>query len=395
MFFQAKVELLAATTRLGKLISDKCNQNVQTTFMAFIKSANEKRQEGRFFLNGVSVMLSHMTDKVADTESDDITEIERSTKDTTSILNFLQNLCDGQNAAMQNLMQEQPGFPEPVDMLMQVTDCLSKICNAFHSSFGTRSKNFFEKEKDSYNYNYMGVRLAPNDLIPGRENSLRRSLIRWRNYNKDDVRKQTILMRAMTSFYTTLTDFFEGPNRKMLKTLRSTRVGLMSKQLLPYLGSRLLPSNAMAILGYDGSDLATKPLVMRSHALSGSNISYKLKSDVREDGQATGKKPKKKIQVGVSAAGAIGALTGRPIEIPDLQIVRRGPIWLDDPISCALLLTVHSRLLTMSLADISAIAHMLPVTRLWVCSAVSRSSVGGKTWWTRQSRLSRRRIWSC
>ena len=326
---QAKVELLAATTRLGKLISDKCNRNVQKAFMTFIRGANEKRQDGRFFLNGVSVVLTHHTDKIADTESDDIKEIELSSKDTTMILNLLQNLCDGQNAAMQNLMHEQPGFPEPIDVLMQVTDCLSRVCNAFHSSYGTRSANFFEKEKDSYYYNYRGVRLAPNELIPGREKSLRRSLISWRSYDKDDVRKQTILMQAMTSFYTTITDFFEGPNRKLLKTLRSTRVGLMSKQLLPYLGSRLLPSNAMAIIGYDGSDLDAKPLVLRSIALSGS----KLKNKVREEGQPSGRKSHRQ-QVGIGAAGAVGALTGCPIEILDIVIKRWGPIWLDDPITC-------------------------------------------------------------
>jgi hypothetical protein len=55
--------------------------------------------------------------------------------------------------------------------------------------------------------------------------------------------------------FRTLTDFIEGPNRKVIGTLRtSSDMGRISFQLLKYLGSRMFPSQLLAKIGYHGAD---------------------------------------------------------------------------------------------------------------------------------------------
>ena len=310
-----KVELLGASVKLAKMLSDKCNKSVQDNFFDYIRTPT-RVYEG-FFLNGVCKLLSYYSDQIVSVEDDTgMTTVAaaKSAQEITVILGMLQNFCDGQNIDMQNLMSEQPAFGhQSENVLLHVADCMERVVVSFQVQFGQRNAQRYGQTADSYMFSYKGERVASNnDLYVGKESFRKRSLIRWMGYSKDDVVRQTILMRVLTAFYSTLTDFFEGPNRKMVETLRrSTRVGLCSARLLPYLGSRLLPSDGMARIGYDGSsEDGVCPTVFYSQALS-----------------ASCKLPRR-----TAVAGA-GTPQGFPIEILELRMKHNGPIWMDDPIT--------------------------------------------------------------
>jgi hypothetical protein len=344
--YPLKLELLAVTANFANLLLNNCSRLVQNKVLDSVIKANMKGSVEQYFLSGLCSLLDHHVSQfISSMDGDDITFDERAvlTGSTTQILILLQALCDGQNKAMQSFFLLQRGFEEQVNVILRVVDSLANLFRCFNNTYITQSKKY--DDDDALYFNFYGDQLQKTGATASRAfKTHRRKMIKWMNFNKHDVDKQEKILLIMSQCYHTLSDFFEGPNRAVLATIKATRIGAISRQLLDYLGSRLLPSSKFALIGFDGSGSdENKEFTVASRALCRSALAQVAKQKgVRECRLNIAQAPGLKVEVKAVLS---------PMAFP--------PVWLDDPVTYVAIHYGRERLIRKALkalTDVDALA---------------------------------------
>jgi hypothetical protein len=354
--YPLKLELLSTTTKFANLLLNNCSRLVQNKVLESVTRANTMGKVEQHFLSGLCGLLDHHVSQfIGSMDSDETTFDERAilTSSTTQILILLQALCDGQNKAMQNFFREQSGFEEQVNVILRVVDALALLFRKFSNSYIKQSKKY--ADDDALYFNFNGDQLQKMGATASRAfKTHHRKMIKWMNFNKYDVDKQASLLLIMTHCYHTLSDIFEGPNRAVLATVQATRIGVISRQLLEYLGSRMLPSSKFASIGFDGSGSDdNKEFTVVSRAL-------KAKLNMA---QAPGLKAEVKA-----------VLSPMPL----------APVWLDDPVTYVAIHYGRERLISRATKALKELDVLALEAMRDVCEAVfilekqSKKTTGSK-----------------